>query len=50
MVSAPEFVVEQHAHLPHRQGLLRTDQGGFEYALGLRRIHGQVPEGRQTAQ
>jgi hypothetical protein len=48
-----QLVVEQHAHLAHRQGLLRADQGGFEDALGIRRIHGQVPgqaPGRRNGQ
>ena len=35
-----EFILKQHPQFTHRQRLLRTDQGGFEDACGIRRIHG----------
>ncbi len=41
-----QFVVEQHAQFAHRQRLGRTDQGGFENALGIRRIHGSRYPGK----
>ena len=41
-----EFIAEQHAKVAHRQRLSRTDQGGFENALGIRRIHGSRYPGK----
>ena len=41
-----QFVIEQDAQLAHRQRLLRANQGGFEDALGIRRIHGLAVPGK----
>jgi hypothetical protein len=41
-------VVKKRAHLPHLQRLLRTDQGGFQYALCLSGIHGLRDSGSGT--
>jgi hypothetical protein len=42
-----QFVVEQDAQLANRQRLLRANQGGFEDALGIRRIHGLAVPGKR---